>query len=435
MKRASVLLGVCLFAARTTAEETKSLADCIAIALQHHPSLQSGAARVRAARERGRQAAASYLPQIDATYAANRRNTSVAARTGTALGTATQPFNFFNAGVSFTQLLFDFGQTLHALRAVQASAKASSAELEAQCNGVIFGVKQAYDALLAAQQLRAVAREAVRQRETHLELATGRYDVGLAPKVNVTHERARLASKQLDLVRAENNTRLGQETLRNALGIDEPVHFALQQIPTVLLSGADEDVLVHQAREARPELHSIRAQACNHAEQVAVLERNHLPGATGGGQNQWSGPDFPLQPNWNTGASITLPLFRGGLTAAQVREARENLAALEAEEERLRQSVALEVRKALLRVREPAAGIRVSREGLEHARENLNLAENRYATGVGSIIEVVDAHATFMSARGQAVQTLYEHHTGLAALEQAVGAALQAQTVENPGLE
>lgn len=425
MRTITAVTALCLTLVRSVhAETVRTLADCIELALRHHPALQASSARVRAAQQRIRQAAAPFLPHVDATYSANRRNTSVAARTGTTLGTATQTFNFFNTGVSFSQLLFDFGQTLHAIRAAQANADAAAADLASQREQVIFGVKQAYFALLTAQQLHQVAEEAVRQSEKHLELAEGRYAVGLAPKLDVTRERAQLSANRLNLVQAKNNVLLGRETLRTAMGLDEPVGFSLAELRYVPLAAADEKALVEKAWDLRPELASLRAQLRGAEQQVAVLERNHLPFVTAGGQYQWSGADFPLQSNWNIGAAVTLPLFRGGLTVAQVVEAKENLAALTYQEKQLRQSVALEVRQALLRLREAEQSIVVAREGLEQAQESLRLAEGRYATGVGSMIEVVDAQATFVSARGRQVQASYDYHTAVAALEKAVGTVL-----------
>lgn len=431
MKLAShLVLGLCMCAV-ASAQESKSLEECVELALRHHPSLQAGAARAAAAQARVRQAASAYLPQIDATYAANRRSTSVAARTGTTLGTATQTFNFFNTGVSFSQLLFDFGQAFHAIESAQAQAEASSADLETQRQQVVFGVKQAYFTLLTAQHLREVAAEAVRRSEKHLELAKGRYDVGLAPRLDVTREQAQLAANQLDLLRAEHNVRLGYETLRNAIGLEAPVSFTLQDVPLTPPPLADEETLIKRAWENRPELRRLTAQIRAAEQDLLALERNHLPVITGGGQYQWSGAVFPLQPNWNVGAAVTLPLFRGGLTVAQIEAAKQSLVALGHDADTLRQSIALEVREALLRYQEAAKSIQVSRQGTEQARQNLELAEGRYATGVGSIIEVTDAQSTFVTAKAQEIQALYSHHLGVAALEKAIGARIEEPKVSS----
>src|SRR5574341_2170676 len=97
---------VALLARASVAAETqpgKTLAECLAIAVEQHPSLKAASASVDAGRQRVYQATANYLPQVSATYAANRRNTSPSARVGVNVDTRTQTFNFYNTGASFTQ--------------------------------------------------------------------------------------------------------------------------------------------------------------------------------------------------------------------------------------------------------------------------------------------------------------------------------------------
>lgn len=401
-----------------------SLAQCIALALERHPTLRAGSARLDAAQARTRQAMAPYLPQVEATYAANRRNTSVAARTGTTLGTAMQTFNFFNTGVSFSQLLFDFGKNLHSLRAAIANREAAAADLTSQRATVIFQVQQAYFALLAAQQLVEVALQGVQQSRKHLELARARLEVGLAPPLDVTRERAQLANNELVLLRAENTVRLSKETLRNAMGIEEAAELAIQDLLEPTVPALDEAELLEHAYASRPELLGLQAQQRAAEEQVAYLEKNHLPTVAASGQYQWSGADYPLQSNWNVGAIVTLPLFQGGLTVAQVAEAKARVAELAASEATLRQSIALEVRQSVLRATEAAQAMQVAERAVEQAGANLTLAEGRYETGVGSVIELADAQALFLSARGQWVQSVQDLRTALAAAEKAAAQPL-----------
>src|SRR6266513_37580 len=58
------------------AQERKTLAECIEIALRQQPTLRAAAATVAAGRERVWEAAAAYLPQVSASYLASRRHAS-----------------------------------------------------------------------------------------------------------------------------------------------------------------------------------------------------------------------------------------------------------------------------------------------------------------------------------------------------------------------
>ena len=140
----------------------------------------------------------------------------------------------------------------------------------------------------------------------------------------------------------------------------------------------------------------------------------------------WSNSEFPLADNWVFGASVNLPIFSGGLTAARVAESRANLRALRADERTLRQQIALEVRRALLDVARFSESIDVSARAAEQAQENLELAQGRYEMGVGNVIELTDAQVQRASAEAERVGALYDHQIAIAALEQAIGQELSA---------
>jgi outer membrane protein TolC len=229
-----------------------------------------------------------------------------------------------------------------------------------------------------------------------------------------------LANAELAQVTARNNVTLGRETLRNAMGMSTPLDFDVVDVlsqPPVKLG---EDEAVELAYANRPELVSIAAQQKAQSLQIDALTKDYLPKVTGGANYTWSGSQYPLQDTWNIGAAVNLSVFNGGLTTAQVGEARANLATLQANAETLRQSVQLEVRQAMANVREGAEAIRVTEKARRQARENVELAEGRYSTGVGSIIELTDAQASLASAEANLVQSLVNYRVAVATLERAI---------------
>lgn len=409
------------------AQPEKTLAECIAIAVAQHPSLKAAAASVQAGNQRVLQAVANYLPQVSALYTADRRNTSPGNRTGTAVNAPAKTFNFYNTGLNFTQVLFDFGQTLNSIRSAQAAEQSLQADQTTQRETVVLNVKQSYFNVLAARRLLAVADETVRQNQKHLDQAQGRYDVGLAARFDVTQAQVQLANAELNQVTARNSLSVARETLRNALGLIGPLDFDIVDNFDVHAMQITEPEALAMAYDNRPELQSFRAQELATTEQIASLQKAYLPNVTGQGSYQWSGPDYPLQTNWDIGAAVRLAFFNGGLTTAQVGEQKANLSNLKFNEEVLRQNIALEVRQATLNLEQAAESIRVADKGQEQARENIELAEGRYKTGVGNIIELTDAQASRTTAEANYVQALYTYKTTVAALEKATAKQLASE--------
>jgi outer membrane protein TolC len=408
----------------------KTLADCIAIALEHHPTLKAAGASIEAAHQRVWAAASPYLPQVDAFYLLRRQQTSIAAQTQTG-GTVgptpgagieqLQVNNFFSTGVSFSQVLFDFGQTLASIRSAQASQRSAENDRTTTRDTVIFNVQQSYYNVLATGRLLGVADETVRQTSKQLEQAQGRHEVGMAPKFDVTTAEVTLANAKLNQLSARNNLAVARETLRNALGVNGPLDFDLvDNLATNRILISEDDALAIAYRQ-RPDLLSLIEQENAQQELMTSLQRQYFPNVTSNGQYNWQGNDYPLQDTWMVGASVNLSILNGGLVRAQIAEAKANLEVLEFNEEALRQSIALQVRQTSLNVQQAAESIGVAQKGAQQARESLALAEGRYTTGVGNIIELTNAQVALTSAEASYVQALYGYQNSVASLENAIG--------------
>lgn len=415
------------------AEQTSlTLQEALDIALAQHPTLRIGQAEVDAARQRVRQEAANYLPRGSYTYAYTRQQRPPSSAVGGVQldggqrrPASAQIFNFNSTNFSMSQLLFDFGRTLHAIRSATAFAEASRADLEATRQTVIFNTKQAYYTVLSAQRLRQVAEETVLQNQKHLEQAQARFEVGLAPRFDVTQAQVQVSSAELDAVTARNNVSLSRETLRTAMGETGPFLFTLVDTLERGTVTFDDEAIVAQAYTNRPELRSIQAQQRAATERVASLQKQYLPSISGNAQYNWTGREYPLLEGWLWGVTLTLPLFDSILTTAQVGEAKADLRNVEAQRENLRQQVVLEVRQSFLNLRQAEESIRVSEQTLVQAQENLALAEGRYSAGVGNIIEVTDAQVSLTSARANNIRALYTYKTTVAELEKAIGQRLE----------
>src|SRR5262245_35975569 len=167
--------------------DVRSLAECVALALEQHPSIRLSDAEVAAGRARVGVARSGYLPQLSGSWSSDRRQSTFSSRTGGpssdvaggATGQETR-FYFHQGAVGLSQTLFDFGETLAAIRAAQARRDSLAADADTTRASVVLEVKQAYFALLAARRLLAVAEETVRSDQQQLELARARNEVGFA---------------------------------------------------------------------------------------------------------------------------------------------------------------------------------------------------------------------------------------------------------------
>jgi outer membrane protein TolC len=191
-------------------------------------ALKAAGSTVDAARERVWQSAAAYLPQVSANYARTAqghvrqphgRRRLVRRPPSRGRSTSTRPASRSRRCCSTS------GRTWRSSTARRALESSRAADAQTEHDAIVFEVSQAYLGLLAAQRLLVVADETVRQNKQHLDLAQGRYDVGFAPRFDVTQASVQLASAELAQVTARKNVTLGRETLRNAMGMSGPLDF------------------------------------------------------------------------------------------------------------------------------------------------------------------------------------------------------------------
>jgi outer membrane protein len=436
-----------------------SVAECVRVALEEHPRLAAATAALESSSARVRQTRAGFLPQVDGAYAVTRQQQTFSSLVGGPTGgggalgvciggtndralcstdlncpgglcriarevsaTQSEQFTFQRSGFSLQQLLFDFGRTLFDMRAAMASRDAASAGRDTVAQDVVLNVKRTYYDLITAQRLVVVAEETEAQTRRQLEEARSRHEVGAAPRFDVTQQEVQVADAELARLQAKNAVALGRENLRDAMGLTEPIAFepddrTLDQPRRRI----DEQRALERAFVRRPELRDVRARIRAGEQRVAALRTDYLPAVNGLGSYTWTGDDRPEDESWVVGANITLSIFNGGRTMAQIGELRADVVRAQAEERQERQRVALEVRQAVLNIHEAEDSVHVSEKQVGQARESLQIAEGRYSAGVGNILEVTLAQVDLARARANYVRTLADYWIFVAQLERAVG--------------
>jgi outer membrane protein len=390
-----------------------SLSEAEKIALQRQPTLAQARGQSEAAEGRVEEARAGYLPQatISATYQRTTGNfaprpSALPSGAGTSVSSSWSgtTYNYFNAGLAASQLLYDFGQTSGRWRSAAASRDAALLNERAARAQTLLNVRRAYFDARSRQELVTVAEEAVHNQERHLHQTEGFVRAGIRPDIDLARVRTDLANARVQLVDARNNDAVAVATLNQTMGASAATRYALTdpEMPGVPGEDSGASSLAEGAVRARPEVAALVEQV--RAQDLAVTATRGAFGpalsATAGATESGTHIDA-LVPNWFVGLSLAWPILQGGLTRGMVREARGTLASLAAQAEVLRLQIRVEAEQAALAVAAAKANITAAREALTNARELLRLAERRYETGLGSAIELGDAQLASNTTRAQ----------------------------------
>ena len=399
--------------------QTLKLEECIAIALERLPAILAARATAEADKSLIREAESAYFPQIG--WSSSISRASVGPRSSFGFRTGSVTYNSYSTGLNLSQNVFDFGKTPTQVRIQRLNYNASVSDIETATQQAVLGVKEAYYGVLQAKRNSDVAEDAVKQFQLHVDQAKGHYEVGLAPKYDVTKAQVDLGNAKVNLIKARNAVKLALVSLNNAMGITGTLEYDVVDNLSFEAYGVSFEEALAEAYKNRPDLTSLVAKRQAADSSITLARKGFFPVLSGAAAYDYAGNAFPLARGWSLGLSLDVPIFNGFLTTAQVAQARANLNVIRADEESLRQSVYLAVQQAFINLGQAEELVPVAQLNVTAAQENFDIADGSYKEGVGDPIQVADAGAALISAKIAYIEALYECKVARAALEQAMG--------------
>lgn len=411
------------------------LDEAVAITLRLLPAIASSAAGRDAAYARITQARSAWLPSLTGSFAYSRQTANFVLRPGnlpsslTGASSATRSrgasFNYWNAQLQLTQTLLDFGAAAYGISSSRALARQSDASVRQAILEATLATRKSYFTAQGTQRLAQVARLTLANQERHKEQIRGQVQVGQRPPIDLAQAETDLSQARVSLITAENNDATACAALAQAMGVegtDRP--FAVGD--DTLSPLADEDAPLHlllaEALAHRPEMHGLHEAAYAQAQKLRGLVATFLPQVSAAGSFTDAGKDIgALGWNWNAGVNLSWPLLAGGLNVGQVREAQALLRQAQANVGTTRNAIRLELTSALLAVRAGTESLAAASNAVTNAAYQLSLAEGRYTTGLGSVIELSDAQLAWATANSQKVQAQTALGSARAALIKAMG--------------
>jgi outer membrane protein len=407
-----------------------SLSEALATAEVRQPEVRQAEAQVDVARARADAARAPMLPSLSGVASYQRTTANFVARpTQVPLNTPQMPpngntFDFFNFGLTLTQLIWDFGYTWGRWRAALSTTEAQRATERATRLGIALRVRAAYFAARAQKSLIEVAKETLANEERHFKQVEGFVRLGARPEIDLAQARTDRANARVQLINAENGYATAKAQLNVTMGVDGPTDFEVgdEELAPVEGEERESEALLADAIAARPELMGLELQI--KAQRAALRAQKGAYGPSLGLTTSLTdaGTDITKMGwNWNLTLALNWSIFSGLSNWAAVREAAANLRVIESQRDGFKQSVRLEVEQARLAVRAAKEALAAADEALTAARERLRLAEGRYTAGVGNTIERGDAQLAATNASFQRVQAGYNLATARAQLLKALG--------------
>jgi len=466
---------------------TLTLEDAIALALQNNPDYLSTKDHRRAASAGKRAAYGAFLPSVNASLQGSFRQSGGQPINGVAgFEVASDIYQSFYS-LSLTYQLN--AATFLNPKIQSSTVKAADADIAGSAQLVRSTVAQNYLTVLASRAKAELNDSLVKQSEVQLELAQAKMAVGSGTQLDVSNAEVALGQAKVAALQGHNQVEIDKLRLFQTMGVQQPADVRLTTDFAVRAPDFTLESVLGLARERNPALNALRARDKVTSLSVRSALSQYLPSLNfnagwGGYTYQYANGNYPVtlaesqmqgsiascysQDSLRVGAGLPsiqgrcdgLPRF-GPETAAQIRaennqfpfsftkqpfqvSAMVSLPIFDGfqREQRIEQAKAdrndarYNIRKEELALTADvtayyltlvtnAKTVELQEQNAAKARQELELAQERYRVGAADYLELANSRASYEQAENDRINAIYNYHISFAQLENAVGRPLR----------
>lgn len=383
----------------------ESLTDAWAMALQSNGNLAAAhgerdaaeAEHTAAVRARwpsldlnGNYTQLQHAPQLDIATPAGRLQAPIFGHDG-----------YATAGADLSLPIWTSGRISGTIGAAAAGARGAAAQEVGSAADIKLAVAESYVTVFRARRALAVAELNAASLMGHRDDVQILYDKQAVPQSDLLGGQVAFANAQQQRLRAANALHLATaaynrwvgQPLDRAPDLDEPSNTPAAD------TGEPLEQLVARALERRPELAALAAQQEKLEQSARSEAAQGLPQiALHAGYNHFDNQILDRENFASVGIGFQWRVFDSGQLKARTNALRSHARATGQQLADLRSLVALQVETALLNREEAAARIHVVAASAGQAEENVRVAKELYASGLGTSNQVLDAESLRVAA-------------------------------------
>jgi outer membrane protein len=378
-----------------------------------------------------REALAPFWPQLSANGYFNdqRMAPNVFTSAGNTMARNYQVFNSDQTkDANFTAMysLFAGGRDYYGYQAAARRADAGREMRRGTEVDVAMQARLDYVAALREADNVRVTVELVRSIDERLRVTREAFEAGRVPRFYVLRDETEHANALQMEAMARSRAEQALVGLKTTLGVDLLSAITLADRLEFVPASVSIDEGIRRASETHPDVKAaikqreaaqadVRAAYGNYFPQVAVSYMY---------DGQWSksrnDPSMTAD-GYSVGVVITLPVFDGFLRENALNTAKAKLDRATQAEGLARQQIAKEVNQAALMLDAAQKSVEASEKGLTQAEEEFRVVRERFESGRGIQLEILDAQVSLTRARFNSVAALADYNSALAMWLRATG--------------
>jgi outer membrane protein len=472
----------------TTTGPVLTLDEAITLATKNNPEHLQVVDKERAASAAQRSAFGQLLPSVDASFSSLYRqqgNQPINGVSSQSFGVSSDVYqSSYNLGLNYRLSAASFINP----RLQAANVNAAEADIAGSAEGLRAAVAQRYLTVLQSQAKAELQDTLINALQGQLELAKAKLAVGSGTQLDVTRAEVNLGQQQVAAIQAHNQVEIDKLRLFQQMGVPQPANVRLVSSFEIKEPDFSLDSVMQLAQRENPTLHALqsrdRAAGLNvRAEQSQYLPTLQVQTGWGGYTYQYSNPDVLIQGQQSqmlssqascfstdslrvraglpsisgqcasmtftdadaaalrrqnnqfpfnftkqplqVSAVLSIPIFDGFERERRVQQAQadRNDARYKIRSQEL--ALRADVTAAYLTLQADAKSAAIQEQNAAKAKQELQLAQERYRVGAATFLDLNDARASYERAENDRINAVYEFHKAFAALESVVGHPLR----------
>lgn len=402
-----------------------TLQEALRLAQERNGAVRAAKFNLMAAESSVRQAAGAFLPTLTPAYRydASETETFTGGRGTTGIGRSSMD-------VTASWRLLDTGERSLALRGARRGAEAQRLDTLQTLRSTLFTVHQQFYEALRADELLRVQEAQLKRAEEILEQTKLRVQVEDAPRKDILQATADALNARASVLAARNRVSATGSALKATIGFSPaeplPPLAAAGEAPTAPLGFTLEQAFATGIAK-RPDLQSQRegiearrldARLAQIDSGVAFsvdasYQRSFAPGV-----QDFRGLVF----------QASIPLYDGNRSRERARTSRLQVDSLLARLEQSERDARAEIESAYKEYATNVERLQAAAAAREAARVNYQAAQEAQRLGAGTLIDVLTAQVTLVTAESNYVEAAYDSLISDVRLKLALGEALPGES-------
>lgn len=256
-----------------------------------------------------------------------------------------------------------------------------------------------------------------------------KYDQGLVAEYDLIRAEVSVRNSEPNMLQAENALVLAKWQLKALMGLDLEQEITCEGTLTDFEAELYADYIATDTSLVdNTNLRQLDIQNRQLAAKLQMEKFDFLPTLSLSGLYQWNAMnnnfkfnDYKWNPYSMIGVKLTIPIFSGGTRTNKVKQTQVSIAQLNLQRDDLERNLKLSIKQSIDNMSTCVKRFTAAQRGVSQAEKGYVIAQKRYETGAGTLLELNDSELALTQSKLNFNQAIYDYVVAKSELEKVLG--------------